>query len=124
VRRGSQDATTPLLPDETSPRQCDLFTTTHSSRSDTWSTRTTLSLPLRGELYFHGRGDYLGGRVKVSVGELSRKKRDGDEVLVKVEATYKKTSRLDGWHVCRTGDDRVAGVVLVVSCCSLRTVPV
>jgi hypothetical protein len=115
VRRGSQDASTPLLPNETFPRQCDLFTTTHSSESDTWSTHAMFSLPLQGELYFHGRGDYLSGRLDVSIGQLPRKEGHDDEVLVKVEAVYRKADRLEGWHVCRTGDDKVAGVVLVVS---------
>jgi hypothetical protein len=113
MRPSVQDATTPLLPNETSPRQCDQFTTTHSSQSDTWSTHTTIPLPLHGELYFHGRGGHLSGLVEVSVGQLERKEGGSDEVLVKVEAVYR--TKLEGWHVCRVGDDRVAGVVLVVS---------
>jgi hypothetical protein len=57
----------------------------------------------------------MSGHLEVSVGQLERNDTNSDDVLVLVEAASKNHRRVDGWHVCRTGDDRVAGVVLVVS---------
>ena len=103
-------------PDETHPRECDLFTQpSYSTNPSSWSTSTTHSLPLLGELYFHARGGYVNGNVDVSVGKFPRMEGgQRDEVLVKVQARYGRRERVVEWHVCRTGDDKVAGVVLVV----------
>jgi hypothetical protein len=57
----------------------------------------------------------MGGNVETSVGKLEREKGMEKGVVVRVEVVYARDRSLDGWHVCRVGNDEDAGVVIVVS---------
>ncbi len=113
--KACQDATTPLLPDETFPRQCDEFTTTGDPNAKGSFESALFSLSLRDQIYFHGRGGYLSGRLRITVGALLRAEFSEEQVLVKVDAKFERP--LYEWHVCRTGADGVEGIVLLVSHC-------